>query len=168
MPAHHRPVSRISRGASRRVRIWSELNQSFTVAAGAFSNVNVLSDLDVAGQLSTGLTVMGTIVHLHMQNWAAVGDQLKWGLLMGRSDDVGVAAPANALAATDGLTWAWHEILYPTFDGAAIRVSEVYKRQIKARRKIHNANDTYLFCVVNPSAAAKTFDLFIRTVCAMP
>jgi hypothetical protein len=166
-PRSRRP-SRSVRVSGRRRPIWSEFRSNFVVASGAFSNVNLLGDLDIAGQLSTGLTIMQTIWTIRVQNWAAAGDSLNYGLLMGRSDDVGTAAPANALASTDGLTWAWHETLYARADGAAIRVAETYQRHSKAMRRIHNSNDTYLFCVVNPSAASKTFDLFVRTVCALP
>ena len=35
---------------------------------------------------------------------------------------------------------------------------------IRARRRVPELNDTYLFCISNPSATALTYSLFVRTL----
>ena len=169
MPPRRRRSSYAQRGFSGRRRpAWAEFSGNVGLLANAFSNINLLTDLDVAGSSILGVTVARTIVRIQVENWATAADFLRVGLLAGRVTDVGVAAPATDLAANAGLSWAWHTQLFPSSNGAAVNVVQVYDWTSMAKRRIRNVTETYLLCLDNPSAASKTLDIFVRTLVALP
>ena len=169
MPARRRrSAGQGGRFSGRRRPAWAEFSGTIGLLQNAFSNVNLLGDLDVAGSSILGVTVARTIVRIQVENWALAGDFLRVGLLAGRLTDVGVAAPATDLAANPGLSWAWHTELFPSSNGAAINVAQVYDFSSMARRRIRNVNETFLLCLDNPSAATKNLDVFVRVLVALP
>jgi F420-0:gamma-glutamyl ligase-like protein len=169
MPPRRGRSSRSSgRFSGRRRPAWAELNQSVTLAAGAFSNLNVLADLDVAGSSILGVTTAFTSWSIQVTNWSAATDDIMFGFMLGRLSDVGVAAPAIALAANPGLSWAWHEELQPVSDGAAIRVTDIYRGQTKSKRRVRQINETYILAFLNQSATSKTLEVFVRALVALP
>jgi hypothetical protein len=106
-------------------------------------------------------------MRINVQNWAAVGDNITGGLLLGRANDIGTSTAGLTAAITD-LSWAWHERLMPRTDGAAIRVADVYDFDIKSRRRLKDSSERYVICFINNSAASKTFHVSARTLVALP
>jgi hypothetical protein len=121
----------------------------------------------VAGSTYVGSTVAHTYVRMHVRNWANVGDLLKWGILLGRAADVGTAAPATALAATDQLSWAYRSFELPSVMNNVIVAADTRDFETKAKRRVRNANDAYILCLQNAGADSLTLDLYVRTVVAL-
>ena len=165
MPTRHRSATGQVRRQARRKLVWCETNQVVTIAAAAFSNLNLLAQFSVAGASTLGITTMRTIVRIQVENWAAVGDDIQAGLLVGRLADVGVA---TNLAATPELDWAYHTELFPSASGAAISVAQVFDWDVRAKRKVQELDQVYLLCMANGSAASKTMQVFVRTLVALP
>ena len=157
-----RPVRR-----SRRRTTWSGFEQDITLAAAGATCIDFLGDLNVAGSSFVGLTTMRTFMRIDVQNWAAVGDNITGGLLLGRANDIGTSTSGLTAAITD-LSWAWHERLMPRADGAAVRVADVYDYDVKARRRLKDSAERYVICFLNGSAASKTFHVSARTLVALP
>jgi len=170
MPARRRrSTSQGRRISGRRRPAWAEFQSNVVVASTAFSNINLLADLDVAGSSILGVTVVRTLVRIQVQNWATVlTDSISVGLMAGRLSDVGAAAPATALAFNPGLSWAWHDLLLPRSDGATIRAIDIYEIDSRAMRRIRNVNETFLLCLANASTGSKTMEIFVRTLVALP
>jgi hypothetical protein len=111
---------------------------------------------------------MRTHVLLHVQNWALVADAMVWGLLVCRAADIGLNVVGQASANVHDLDWAISTALFPQSSGAAVSVAQTYPYDVKSRRKVQEMGQRYALCVSNNSAAAKTYDIFARTLIALP
>jgi hypothetical protein len=169
VPARYRRSYPARGRSSRRTKVWAELTgQTVTLASAAFSNLDMLSQLQTAGLSTLGVTVLRTVVQIQVTNWAGATDDIIWGTLVGRSTDVGTAAPASALAANGLFDWNYRGFLQPDTMGATIDATKIYNYDYKSRRKVPEANSRYLICLLNQSAASKTLELFTRTLVALP
>jgi hypothetical protein len=168
MPPRSRRRTSSSR-RSRRIKVWAELTgQTVTLAAGAFSNLDMLSQMQTAGVSAVGVTVLRTVVQIQVTNWAGATDDIIWGTLVGRSTDVGTAAPASALASNGLFDWNFRGFLQPDTMGATIDATKIYNYDYRSMRKVPEVNSRYLICLLNQSAASKTLELFTRTLVALP
>jgi hypothetical protein len=158
---------RSRRGGYKRPTTWSGFEQDITLATGGCTCIDFLGDLNVAGSSFVGLTVTRTFMRIDVQNWAAVGDNITGGLLLGRANDIGTSTAGLTAAITD-LSWAWHERLMPSSMGAAVNVAQVYDFDIRAQRRLKDSSERYVICFINNSAASKTFHVSARTLCRLP
>src|SRR6267154_4423027 len=94
MPVRHRR----STGAVRRPRrqlVWATLDQTVPIGFGAHNNLDLLAALEVAGSSRLGCTIMRTIVRLEVGGAAVATDGTIWGLVVGRTLDIGAGVGPN-------------------------------------------------------------------------
>jgi hypothetical protein len=114
------------------------------------------------------VTVVRTLLQIHVQNWAAVGDAIIAGLLVCRAADIGTAVAGQASANVHDLDWAMSDAIFPQASGAAVSVAQSYYFDIRSKRKVQEMGQRYALCLANNAAAAKTIDVFARTLLALP
>jgi hypothetical protein len=161
---HHRPAGSVR---SRRQLVWGEVTGNITLAAtSGTNNISLVSTIAPTGADGVmGSTIMRTRVRVHVQNWAAVADEILLGCVVGRSSDLGTTV---ALAGAGELDWWFRADMFPTTEGATINVSQVYDWDVKSRRKCGEFAQVPLLCFQNVSAATKNLDYFVRTLIALP
>jgi hypothetical protein len=141
-----------------------------TLAAGASSNINIWGGLEVAGSNSIGLTIVRTLVQLHVRNWALPADVIRAGILLGDLDDVGTT---EQLAANFDKDWMWWYKLHPINSGSAtVNGAQSFPADqpldLRARRKSADMGRTAMLCMINGSASSMTVDVFVRQLVALP
>jgi len=165
VPARHRRSSAPS-GARRRKLVWSTLDQSVTLIAGANTTVNMLSALAVAGSSLTGITIMRTHLTLAPTTALTLADSIRVGLIVCRSSDIG--AGSILTAADPELDWMLLRREYVTSSGLGSGGGDVLAYDVKAKRKMEELNQAYGLCITNAAGGSKTIGLFARTLVALP
>ena len=169
MPARYRRTASPYRRGPRRQRIWATLDTNITVGpTTGIQNLDLLTDLEIAGSGVFGSTVMAWILHLHVNNWAAQPDELRVGLIV---EDKGYVGTAVDLASSRTLNWAFYQRLYPTSTGAATAINVVADYPfpvVKAKRKLDEFAHIPILALTNISAASKNVDVFSRVLLALP
>jgi len=168
-------VLRSNRSAVRRPRrgrttTWATTDLTVTVAAAGQNNIDLLADLEVAGSSVVGITVLRTLLWLHVQNWAAVGDYVRTGLIV---EDKGYVGTTQALATNRNLDWMYLTPMAAVASGAAVSVASLYPAtgwpaDIRSRRVIKDMGRTSILALSNSSAASKTIDVFVRQLIGLP
>jgi hypothetical protein len=165
MPTHHRRSSGAVR--SRRQLVWAEATGNITLAAtNGTNNLSLVANIAPTGADGIiGATVMRTRIRIHVQNWAAVGDEIFVGCLVGRAQDLGTTV---SLAGAGSLDWYFRADMFATTNGATINASQIYDFDVKSRRKAGEFAQVPLIAFENESAATKNLDYFVRTLIALP
>jgi len=157
------------RRRSRRT-VWSTLVAPSTVVAAATSaNVYMLADLDVAGSSLLGITILRTHLMIATTSVVSSGDAYRWGLVVGRFAEVGNPAPAGALTgASLDISWMMNvqEVASPTFSHDGSNNTVTY--DVKSKRRHTQENLAYMLAITNQTGIAKTFNIFARTLIALP
>ena len=141
------------------------------MGATAHNNLDIWAGLGVAGSNTVGLTVMRTLVLIHTQNNAAVGDKLRAGLIIDDKNQVGTTVD---MASNANLDWYFWTVFYAVNSGsAAVNAAEVWPSSgmpfdIRARRLSRDMGRTSMLCLTNASAASLTVDVFVRQLVALP
>ena len=172
MPPGPRRVLRAPlRRGPRRTSTWVTTDQSLTVAAGAHSNLDLWSTLEVAGSSALGLTVLRTLVLVHVRNFAAVADRLTMGLIIEDKSFVGTVTDLAANATRD---WYWYTGIFPDASGAAITVAKTVPANgtpidIRAKRKTADLNRTSILAITNQGGVdSHNVDVLVRQLVALP
>jgi hypothetical protein len=165
MPPRHRRRAVTFR---HRPRTWSDFDQTVAVAHGGNSNQDLIGDLTASNLVSTaGATMMASFITIQVTNFAATTDKLSWGVIVGRSDDIGTST-TGLTAAKFELPWAWQETFFPTSSAATVDASEVYFRPLKSRRVLRDANTRLLIIFTNQSPVTDlTMHVRARTLLAL-
>ena len=165
MPPRH---FRSSRAPSRRRSAWGTLDvSSGPVAAGSSTNVDLFAtSLGAAGASTVGITIVRTHVRI-MVPWALQADTITWGLIVGRADDVGTNRPSPAAG---GDKWAMVVKEFPDTTGVGFTPGEqvVYTYDIKAKRKLDEVSERWLFSWFNGAAGNKTISIYVRSLALLP
>jgi len=173
-PRSRRSSGRRFSSSQRRKLVWASVNEvlNFT-AVGNVSNVDMLSDLKVPGASILGATIMRTHVHLAVTSTVAAGNDFLWGLIVGQNANVVTNTPDTPLIPDGGdnpeLDWMYlsHEVAAPTYSQNASNNHIILDN--KAKRRIQELNQTYLLSLgVNSGGATMSFQLFARTLLALP
>ena len=166
-------VVRLRSGQRRRV-IWSTL----TVVAGSIPSatkaapLDHLADLEAAGVGVVGATVLRT--HVALELHAATTDTspgVDWGLLQWnklRASAADMPDPNTNFHAD----WAMLRELRPGLARSVFTVnSQIFfgsEYDVKARRRLHEMDDTFFFQISNVGTASIVYDLFSRCLVALP
>ena len=167
MRSVHRGSRRV--GTARRKLVWSTFDQTLAaLAAGAHVNVNLLAELAVAGSSLLGITIMRTHVRFTTGSTGVVTDGLVYGLVVGRALDVGVGVGPNPNTDHD-IDWLLIDRYFPvTTGGGAFTDDTQVIIDNRAKRKMQELQQSYLFSVTNTGATAITPRVFARTLVALP
>ena len=164
MPARHRRTSPVRRGGRRQL-VWALDDINLAIPAGGLTNLDLLSQLEVAGSSVLGATVMRT--HLVIQHsFAAATDNLTFGLIIGRKADLGAGLGPNPVSAP-GDDWMWLGRVPATASGAAIDVARVVEIDSRSKRKMQELQQAYLLQLFNGNAAISNTRIYCRTLVAL-
>jgi hypothetical protein len=170
MPTRHRRPSSPMRSGARRKLVWATTSTSVTPAANTVTNVDLLSNLKSAGSSVLGVTIMRT--HIAIKGAAvALLDTWTYGLIVGRQTDVGVslALGTNMDPLGDNeLDWMLNTRWFNQSNGAAVNSNQCWTVDNRSKRKMEEMGMAYIFSVTNDSAAANNFQLYARTLVALP
>jgi hypothetical protein len=156
------------RSGSRRKLVWAtQATGVVPLAVGANVATDLLFALHVAGASTLGATVMRTHVSLFVDDWTTDTDRVDFGLIIGRRSDPVAGLP---LATEDELDWMLLRRLKPQFSGAVPDIGYTTDVDLRAKRKVQELDQTLLLVVGGASgiAAAMTFEIFSRTLLALP
>ncbi len=166
----HRRGSRRTAGQRRKL-VWCTTDADVALTANQSSCLSLLAGLSVAGATHLGVTVMRTHIRMSPSTTPALGDNMYFGLLIGRSLDVGTAIagqPDPSLAANADLDWMYINKFYaaPNFgdDGS----SNILTLDNRSKRVMQELNQAYFLCFHSGMAAAVTWHVFARTLVALP
>jgi hypothetical protein len=126
--------------------------------------------IDVEAVTPTGL-VGCTIMRQHWRITFAfnvTADQWRYGMILGRQNDIGGVRPDPAAAGDRDLEWVLNDVAFPSLSGAAVDAETTTSLDLKSRRRFHGINDRYLLCVRNNTAAQTHFTPFARVLLALP
>jgi hypothetical protein len=173
MPLGPRRVSRpIRRGGRRRSTTWATVDQNVNIAAGASSNIDIWAGLGVAGSNTVGLTVMRTLLLIHVRNFQLPADILRAGLIL---DDKDLVGTTRSIAADFNKDWYWWSTLQSVCSGSAAVNAAVYfpgpgatPYDIRARRVSKDMGRTSMLAFVNGSATSLNIDVLVRQLVALP
>jgi len=99
----------------------------------------------------------------------SAGDAYRWGLIVGRFAEVGNPVPVGGVTgASLDVQWMMNvqEVATPTFSHEGSNNTVVY--DVKSKRKSDQQNLAYMLCITNQTGIAKTFNIFARTLLALP
>jgi hypothetical protein len=161
----------------RRRTLWSTtLTLNSTVATGTqIAPVNLLTPLLVGGIGVIGGTVLRTHVNLNFSNLDTdTQPAVVWGLVV--YDTTKVSATVPSLISEPNLDWAMYELLTPgTSSGNIVRpenaaTTGVWGREydVKSRRRLHEMEDGFFFCLDNNGSQTLTYSLLLRCLIALP
>jgi hypothetical protein len=98
----------------------------------------------------------------------ATTDQYRIGLIIGRNTDVGVNIAGQQDPANPELDWMHIDRVIPTASGATVDSTQHWVIDNHSKRKMQELNQAYLLCLQQNAAAARTFNLYCRTLIALP
>ena len=157
------------RSSARRRTTWARQSVTVTaLAAATVSDVDLLTPVEVASASTLAVTVMRVHLQIQVQNWAAVTDDILFGLIVGRSADIGTNVAGQISPASTEYPWMLWGELQPAASGAAVDTCAVYTFDVKARRKMPELTQRLALCFLNQSAAAKTFEITSSVLLALP
>jgi len=175
MPPRPRRAPSTRRSAARRL-VWAQLQTTLPFAALGFGAVDLLQTYKAAtGASVAGVTVMRTHLVIAPRTVAAA-DRTYIGIRVMDLDDI-VAPPAIAASSNPRdnpyVDWALSRMLVAdvnltmgaspsgSYSGAIV--------DLRAKRRMHQVQQTWGLSIVTDSgAAARTFDIFARTLLALP
>jgi hypothetical protein len=155
----------------RRTSVWARSNLQVSVAATGQQNIDLWADLEVAGSGILGSTVLRTLILLTVENWASPTlDSLIAGCIV---EDKGYVGTTQALATNRNLDWYWYQVFTPTTNGATVNAAIVYPPDgrpydIRAKRRVADLGRTSILALSNGSAAAKTVQVAVNQLVALP
>ena len=175
MPA--RRLARTSgRRSNRRKLVWAADVQTLAFTAGAqVANIDLLTQLKVAGASVLGSTVMRTHVRIALSvGTVALGNELAWGLAVLPNNAVVAAGTAVTAAIptpiqNPELDWMMWDVRVasPTLgmDG-----TNMIMQDVKSKRRLEELDQTYVLSLLMVTAfsAAPTFVVSTRTLLALP
>ena len=171
MPPYHRRSSYPVRRGRSRIKVWARTDVSVSVAAAGQQNVDLWADLEVAGAGVLGATIIRTLVLVTVENWASPTlDSLRAGMIV---EDKGYVGTTQNLASNRNLDWYWYQVFTPSTNGATVNAAIVYPPDgrpydIKAKRVVRDLGRTSILALANGSAAAKTVQLSVNQLIALP
>jgi hypothetical protein len=114
------------------------------------------------------VTVMRTHIRLNVRDWANVVDQFTFGLIIGRTADIGVANVNGVNGAASELDWMLYDQMFPTASGAAVDVVSDHVIDNRSKRKMDELGQRYLLSLTNNSAAVHSLNFIARVLFALP
>jgi hypothetical protein len=165
-PRNFRPSHQV-RGQRRKL-VWSTLDQNVTIAAGSWTNVNLLAPLSVAGSSLLGITIMRSIVTLNINTSIAIGDALAVGLIVCRVNEIGAAVAGSVDPAQLENDWLWLDKYYGSTGTSMDTLPGDMAIDTKAKRKMQELNQAYALSMRNSVGVAKTISFFSRVLVALP
>ena len=154
------------RSGSRRKLVWATFDTSISLGVGpTFNNVDLLSNLRVAGSSVLGCTVIRVRGTVYVDNTGrAVTAALRWGMIVEDLENVGGVVN---LADNFGRDWAlWVSNRPVTAYGAAGQ--ERQEVDLRAKRKVQELDQSFLFAATNTVGAATTIRPALRVLVALP
>jgi hypothetical protein len=127
----------------------------------------------VAGSSVVGITVLRTLLLIHVQNWNAVTNLLRVGLIVDDKGNVG-PGPTQLSAASRNVDWYFYTDLYPVSSGAAVSVATTWPwtgqaMDIRSRRVIKDMGRTAILALQNQNiVGALQVDIHCRTLLGLP
>jgi hypothetical protein len=166
MPTRHRRASFSGVRTERRKLVWTtSVVANNTIANGVVTATDLLAGLEVAGASVLGITVMR--IHAQFSTaFAAVGDRITAGIVVGSSADTG-----NQLdpAVLPDLDWMLNRAVFPNSSGATVNAVEPWEIDLRSKRKMQELNQR-LFFAWKPATSGGTTSLSaqFRTLIALP
>ena len=177
MPLSYRRTTRPVRAHNRRKVVWglsAVTNQSLLTATNA-TPVDLLAGLRTAGVGLVGGTVVRTHVWLSLVSTAAdASPSAVWGIVVWDKSGLG-ATTANPN--TDFyIDWMMHREISPGTSpcsiglpiGTPTEIAYGNEYDVKARRRLHEMNDTPVFSLFNQGTGTLTYSWFVRTAVMLP
>ena len=172
MPANRRRSSGARfRSGQRRKLVWATKDIFLSpTAAGQTANLDMLSDLRVAGASILGATVMRTHLQLSAFGTVTAGNNFYFGLRVGNNNEVQAFTADTTLMADPAnqpeLDWMWweHAQAAPVYDQGG---TNILIRDIKAKRKVQELDQTYLLCLYS-GTGFNSLQVSARTLVALP
>jgi len=130
--------------------------------------MDLLADFQASGASTLGVTVMRT--HLRVQlPYVNVSDQWSIGLIVARAQDIGIGtANGPDPGVNPDLNWAYNDRIWAISNGSAIDVAREITIDIRAKRKVQELNERFVFAIRNATAASAQCRVFARTLVALP
>jgi hypothetical protein len=180
MPPRPRRTSRTRSGGARRRLVWAQYQTSQAFTANAqWATLDLLSTYKAAtGASAAGVTIMRT--HLVVCPRAVqAADSIYIGLAIYDLDDITAATTVNALVPNPHdnpyIDWMYSRRLVAdtnvTMAGASGSGSYAgLHLDLRAKRRMHQVQMAYGLCIYQDAVGtvAKTYDIFARTLLAMP
>ena len=177
MPTYRRRPysSRVSAGRRRKVVWATSASGPTTVASGVnFLPVDLLLGLKVLGSSILGSTIMRTHLSISCATLSTdTGPSLDYGLIV--YDTLVIAAGEPDPSADFYTDWYQLEFMDPGLSLGAIQTNGAagntlwgFQRDIKARRRLHEMNDSAFLCLRNVGSQNMIVTSFIRTLIALP
>jgi hypothetical protein len=177
MPVRHRRSTFAVRNSGRRKLVWGTLSVPSTALASlaGITPKSILANITTNGIGITGGTVMRTHVVLSLScTDADTSPGAYWGLAVLDNTMVGVDVPAPS--SSFGTDWMMNTFLTPgTADNSigspinaptGVLYGKTY--DIRSRRRLHEMNDDYWFCLFNAGSASMNYSVFIKALVALP
>jgi hypothetical protein len=164
---HHQVRS----SARRRTLVWATTDQNVNIPAGQISNVNLLALLSVAGSSLLGATVMRTHVRIMQSSIGgqASTDLYRVGIIVGRTSDVGINVAGQQDPSNPELDWRYLDRWTPTSSGAAVDTTQNLPLiDLRSKAKVGELNQAYILALAHSAAAARLFQIWARTLIALP
>jgi hypothetical protein len=154
--------------SARRKLVWATAFGNSTVTNGATNNVDLGASLEVAGSSLLGVTVIRTHIRINVRDWASTADQFTYGLIIGRTADIGVGNSNGINGAASELDWMLYDQMFPTSSAAVVDVTSQRMIDLRAKRKMDELGQRYLLSFSNNSAAVHSLSYIARVLFALP
>jgi len=167
----------MARRGPRRRTLWATtFANNVIVASGAhLVPVNCVGSLITQGVGIIGGTVIRTHVNLNILNLDTdTAPEVQWALLVYDTNKVAAATPN--ITTELNLDYAMYEMLTPGTSSGNIARPEnaptfgVYGREydVKSRRRLHEMQDGFFFCLINQGTQSLTLNYLIRCLIMLP
>jgi len=157
----------VGRVPQRRKLVWAtQAVNTGAIAIGANFVVDLLAALEVAGASTLGATVMRT--HLTISSrWTTqtTGASFWAGLKVADRNEAVATIP---LPTNTELDWALITQVFAHFTGAAVDTAQQTIVDLKSKRKVEEMGTSFYLFMTNSSGVAQTYDIFSRTLLALP
>ena len=131
-----------------------------------FQNIDLLAELDALGE-TLGCTVMRTHMRLTPLNAPNLGDQLNFGLIIGRSADAGVAVAGSVTPNQIDLDWMlWDQAIFN--GGFSQGGGNVIQIDNRSKRKMEELHQAYIFSTQAINGVANQWHVLARVLIALP
>jgi hypothetical protein len=174
MPVVRRRTTAPRRSAARRRTTWAtSLTQGLAVASGVSATpIDLLAGLEAPGVGIIGGTVGRIHGRLALGTLAADGNPgATYGLVVWDKTPASVKPNAHSDFYVD---WMLHQALAPGVAGpgqavqSGIQLTFGDNIDIRAKRRLHEMNDSLFFALFNEGTSTLTFSLFVRTLILLP
>jgi len=154
------------RTSQRRKLVWATFDNAITaLGSGLGTNVNLLAALGVAGSSLTGCTIMRTHLRIRIP-FDTTTSSVYLGLVLGRSSDVGTADPDPFV--NPEIDWMYVNRFLPSSSGATFNATQVFDLDVRSKRRMQELGQAYLLSLRNVNGIAETFQIYARTLVALP